>query len=585
MHKPLGLVDSTQNSYKELMTITLLDFAERLRTHDDAAMAQFKAVLLRDARDPTMLPEHLELATAFDVAHFLAIALVVASQSNGKDELQRIKESQSDPAARLAAFEAFAAANPYQTLQRTPKNELVIQKDIPVVELDASKLAGIVEDAPRAFRAMRAINLSELMASTALTEALASRVSHPTKLSAPAGKGGFLKTHTVAVPEGFESVTEEDFLSRETATLSCNAAFQKMWVLMLPLVTYQGQSLRLAQLLAQDEVLATEVQATLEDMGIGAAGDLIAALRRPATGGMQAEPQVFAGDLPHTERLSVLAPYGMFSEMWRAKAAVSAAYTVERDERVADLDVRIAHVTADLEVLAKAPASTKAEKQTAQLRKKELMDGLRALKNERKALSSKYLNVPSFSLMFGGSVPRNVAMDLDTSLHGANVLVSVPSIRKPVSDVSNKVFSAKTLLYSPRIRLPKMPACLADGVVGARFTKARQGIFLDLIVEAMTPLQTAREEWATRAKELAGDRALSASAQGNVADRDDAYGLFIKGDPDMNQITASNKLRPLIKDISAVVKGALVKAFSDMPASYDEELLDLVTMTVLQERA
>lgn len=566
------------------MPLTLQEFAARLQTHDDAAMAQFKAVLLRDSRDASALPETLELASAVDVAHFLAVAAVVASQSNCKEELKQIRDAHEPGPALDAAYEAFSAASTYQCLQRTPKNEFLLQEGLPVVELDAKKVSGPVLDAKRALAAFAELDLASLVSSKAFVDALSSRVSHPTKLSAPAGKGGFLKTKSVVLPVDFQSITEEDFVSRESATLSCNASFQKMWILMLPIVRYQGMQVRIAQLLAQDEGLANEVIGVLKAAGVGAAEDFINALRRPVAGGLQGEPQVFAGDLPTTERLSVLAPYGMFKEVTRAKYAISAAYATERDERVEALDSQINQVSASLAEQTTASASTKAEKQAAQARKKELTEELRKLKHERKALASLYLNVPSYSLMFGGAVPRNVAMDLDTSIHTANVLVSVPTVRKPVNAISSKVFVPKALLHTPRLQLKKLPAYLAADAVGARFTRARHALFLDIIFDVMTPLLLAREEWETRSKELAGAVALSTAAQGNIVDRDDAYGLFIKGAAELNQKDALQKLRPLVKDISATVKAVLVKTCPDMPAIYDEELLELVNKTVLLER-
>jgi hypothetical protein len=564
------------------MPFTLQGFAARLQTHDDAAMAQFKSVLLRDSRDAAVPPETLELSSPADVAHFLAVAAVVASQANGKEELKQIRDTHDAGPARDAAYEAFSNACAYLCLQRTPKNEFLLQEGLPVVELDAKKVSSLVVDAKRAFAAMAKLDLAALVSSRAFEEALASRVSHPTKLSAPNGKGGFLKTHSFAIPTDFHSVTEEDFISRETATLSCTAGFQKMWILMLPIVRYQGTEMRLAQLLAQDESLATEVESALKDAGISAADTFVAALRGPASGVLQGEPQVFAGDLPETERLSVLAPYGMFKEVTRAKYAISAAYAAERDERVNALDAQIKEVS---DKLAEQPAAaTKAEKLVVQARKKELTEELRLLKNERRALASLYLNVPAFSLMFGGAVPRNVAMDLDTSIHTANVLVNVPTVRKQVSAVSPKVFPAKALLRTPKLRFAKLPPYLSADAVGARLTRARVALFGDLISDVMAPLLLAREEWETRAKEMSGATALSFAAQENIYDRNDPYGLFIKGDADLNQKDALVKLRPLIRDISATVKSALVKTCPDMPATYDEELLELVTKFVLLER-
>lgn len=566
--------------------LTLTKLAGLLQDSEDPAMGILKSALLRDAKTPGDDLGNLTLASADDVAQVLAFVATIASLSNEKDTLKALKAQFSGPELQ-DQFNALDAKHPAMRLKRAKAGELVLDvKDkIPVFELDGKKVGPLLRDAKRAFAAAATLDLEALVASVAFKDAFAGRVSHPTKLSSTSGNGGFFKTSRVEIPSDFGSVTEEDYLTRETVTLACNAAYQKMWSLLLPIVSFEGRTYRLATLLAERADVAAAVSRVLVDNGVAQGPALVDALRTDYASATFGEPQVFAGDLPEVERLSVLAPYGMFNEMARAKKAVQAEYEADHESIAALIQAEIDQVEARVEALAE-PAS-KEQKKAAAEEKKALAEKLKKLKADKKFASTRWLSIPLFKLQFGGANPRNLAMDLDTSIHDANVQVYVPTPRNPELAIGRKAFVPKSLVAAPTLRkFDKLPRYLAANATGAALTRARRDLFADLIAGALAPLKQLQDAWRTRSQALVGEVALGADAQGEIELRDAAWSLFVKGDESLNNKEAAERLRPLTEQVARAAKMALQHACGeDLPATHDAELTRMAQDAVALERA
>jgi len=567
------------------MTLTLASLAAALETSEAPATSTLKNALLRDTRPGTPDLGVLTLSTPADVAHLLAIGLVLASETNGKDALLALKAEYSG-AELTEKFQACSNANSFQSLKTAKGGEFVLDaKNLPMFELDAKKVSPLLTHPEKTFRAAASLNLGQLASSTAFQEAFASRVSHPTKLSAPAGKGGFLKSVRVELPADFQCVTEEDFLTRETVTLSCSASYQKLWSVLLPLFKYEGQPYRLASFLFERADLAPAVSQVLAENGVEQGPLVVAALSSPPVSKLWGEPQVFCGDLPNVERLSVMAPYGLFNEISRAKLALKADTEAESTAAAEALQADIDALESRIKAL-DANDKSKEEKKATQLEKATLSERLKEMKAYKKRLLATWLNIPCFPLMFGGAVPRNVAMDLDTALHSANVQVRIPAARKVVSALSGKAFRPTSLVVVPKLRGPRPLPRFLSAATGAGLKTARQSFFADLISQAMAPLKLMQEEWQTRAKELTGEVALSARAQAQLDSATGPWALFIKGDEALNNKAAMAELQPVVVAVTKAVREALQNAFGDaMPSTFDAELLDLANSAVAIEKA
>lgn len=569
------------------MNLTLNSLADLVESSEDPAMGLLKTAFLRDAPPESGIAGTLHLRSTDEITHFIGFLAVLATQANGKDCLKALKAAHTGAELALE-YAQCSAANPLQSLKRAKTGEFVLdpKDNIPVFELDGKKVAPLLRTPVLAFAALKEINLVELTTSAAFVQAFSSRVSHPTKLSASAGSGGFLKAFTAEIPVGFAGVTEEDYVTRETVTLACSAGYQKMWSMLLPLFVFEETQYRPTSLMCSRPDIAKLISDTFAKNGVPQGAALVQALQQENVGKLSGEPQVFCGDLPNVQRLSVLAPYSLFNEISRARRAIQAEYEIDRDALVINLDKELLALEASAAAL-DAAATTKESKKANLLAKKELADKTRKVKADRKSLTSKYLSIPFFSLQFGGANPRNLAMDLDTSIHSANVLARVPAPAKVVSDIGRKAFYSNTLVAVPRItKMSGLPRYLQPGVTGSAQTMKRVNFFADLITVAMAPLMEMQLEWKTRAKELGGEVALSVSAQDKVEVSDACWSLFVKGDDSVNNKDAMALLKPLCLSIAKAVKSSLQAAFDGaVSSSFDSELDNLATAAVALERA
>lgn len=570
------------------MTTTLRCLASAIESSDEPAMGLLKRALLRDATDSAQFGT-LTLSSAEEVAQLVALGALLACEENGKSELRGLKKDHSGEEL-TSRYEACSAANPFQSLKKAKSGEFVLdaKEKLPVFELDNAKIAPTLTSSMKAFRAAAALDLTELVNSTAFKEAFANQATHPTKLSAPAGKGGFRKVVPVPIPAAFPHVTEEDFATRETVTLAANASYQKMWSLLLPLFSYEGQVYRLSSFFSQRPDVAAAVSQVLTENGVtqgAAAIQALAALPAPGRT-FSGEPQVFCGNLPQTERVSVMAPFGLFKEIGRAKRALKDEYQQDALALADTLQAEIDGLGARIEKLS-VTGNAGTDKKKLQREKALLADQVRKCKDEQKRLQSTWLKIPSFTLMFGGAIPRNVALDLDTTLHSANVQVYIPSPRTVVKRISNRAFRLSSLVSRPRLSgSGDLPRFLEANALGAKLKRARQDFFAGLICEAMAPLKDMQLEWQTRSKQFAGDVALSNSAQRSLAEASGPFALFIKGDQTLNNKEAMGQLLVVVEAICKTVLEALWDKYSTkMHSTFDRELFDLATNAVALEKA
>ncbi|MDO8414872.1 MAG: hypothetical protein Q7S87_01525 [Agitococcus sp.] len=579
-----------------MTTPTVQGLGKRLSESAISAMTMLKSVFLRDidAEGNASLPVVLE--SPHDVAHMLAVCAQVALLDNQKATLKAIKAQSANAIEASTQYAAFEMALPFQVMMRNKKGELELDKKehIPTIEASGTKLAHTFMNAAAAFKLMATANIDELVTSTAFKSALDMRVSHPTKMSAPAGAGGYLVGPYTDVEPEFGHLTESEFKTRETVTLACTAGFQKMWVLLLPLVIFEGKTYRLSTLMAQRSDVADAVSTVFMQNDVPQGVMLVDAMRSSATISFSGEPQVFCGDLPNVAHVSVLAPFGLFNEVYRAKKEISAAYSLEQADRANAFDTDIAateHALAELALL-KGPAGKTAEVLTQKLK---LTNALRELKVDKKLVSNTYLNIEVFPLLIGGGNPRNMAMDLDTSVHKANVQAFIPTIQQPVNQLGKRTLvrgAAIATALMGKVTVPSfktLPRFLAAEALGADNKAKRAALFIELIAMAMSPLMALQEDWRTRADAVVDGLALERAAQDKIVISGADWSVFLKGDDTKNLKDLLITLTPLAKQVFDVVNTALQASFksSNTPLSHthDKELYDLALAAITQERA
>jgi hypothetical protein len=577
------------------MTLTFSTLASNLESNDLAAMAMLKTVFLRDPRPGQQDLGTFHVTNANDIAHILSVMTVIATLENEKNVLKSIRHDYRDATTRSDLTLHYAeneANNRFQSLKRDKAGEFVLDKEenIPTFELDGKKIAKLILNADSAFFAVAGIDLDALVESRAFKDATTMRVSHPTKLSAPSGVGGFLKTTSNPMPEDFLSVTEEDYLTRETDTLACSAGFQKMWALILPIVSFDGKTVRIADLLANDHALSDAVSQVFLDNNVSSGNVLVEALSGKREAKMSGEPQVFCGDLPHARRISLLAPYSMFNEVIRAKKVVTHEYEKDRDVLLEGADAAIAMAESAIDenkLQAADKTISKDKKKLLTEEKKRLNDDLRKLKANKGSLASKNLTISAFTMQFGGSTPRNIAMDMDTTLHSANVRVMIYSANPMESANSGQAFQPSSHVATPRLeKFEKIPRYLDPDATGIKLSAARREFFAEIITASLAPLMGLQESYRNRSDALINEVALGSDAQDRIEMTDAGWSIFIKGDRAINNKAAAVILEPLVTKVTSACKKSLQTAMGDgLSSFYDAELRDLAAVIIAKERA
>jgi hypothetical protein len=274
---------------------------------------------------------------------------------------------------------------------------------------------------------------------------------------------------------------------------------------------------------------------------------------------------VFVGPVPDHLCLSVMTPFALFKEVVRAKEALSAQLEAENEEVRAALEKKKVALTTELE---SAKAKRKALTKEQATIKSELERVSKALK-----VTPEEPSFRSFELLYGGSTPRNLAAELDKSLHTANVLLFVPVSRQHrVDKAEMRSHRAASLLQGRAYLPPKLPSCLNPGALDAPARQQRTKLFAELMAQRAAPLLELKFYWLTRSDELTGEAALSekAATLGHLSPELQA---FIAGAPSLEAPQRAELRRQLADTLTASASAALHSAYSDeYSANHFDEL-------------
>lgn len=549
-------------------------------------MQALKTVFLRDTDSDGVAAPRLVLRCGEDAAHLLAFTLQLALMPDEKDDAQDESSNQSIPAgAQVSEVEADDVIEP--DLSPAALASMARSKTL---------LAALCRNPSACIALARCVDIAVLVSSKGFLEAQNNHASHPTRLSAGAGRGGFIKSTHQAMPADFASVTESDFTTCQDRTLTCSAGYQKNWFLLLPLVEFEGTLYRLSSLLAERRDLAEATSAVFLAHDVEQGPALVEAVSQAGPARFFGEPQVFAGDLPQVQRLSVFTPFSLFKESARAKAAIIRAY---RDEQITAADAIEDDITATEDKISRlteiadgVPGLDKAARKEATEAKKVLKETLRTLKADKKAATAYRLYINSQALLFGGSTPRNTALDLDKSLHSANVRVFIPTRVDTVDTIGRRVLvtgqSARSLLLDvPTLPVfEKLPRCLAPKAARFEDVKHRRSLFSGVIADVLVPLLALQDAWRARAIQATGAGLLEQAAVEAIESADTDWSLFVKGDTTLTTQEATERLEPLAVAVVKNVKATLMAAcHNKLSAAFDAELLKLVRQRLTEQKA
>lgn len=527
----------------------------------------------------------LSIENPRELSAFLAMGLATAALSNNKAALAALKETYSGDAL-LVAYEAHEATLPFQKLQRNPDNSIKIDKNsgLPLAVKSPRKLSEIFASGGNDLAFARALPWSEPKMLASLRQVCANRASHFVGLSGSTGRGGFLRTDMTPASENLRSVSEDDFLTRNTQSFGGDAGIQSRWMLALSLIEYDGQALRLPDLFAARPDLAAQVCALLADAGIDDADELLDTLATRPRAPMVNEAQVFAGTGPETKVLSVLAPFSLAQEIRRAKFALNKLHQDEQlviADRIKDEIIELqATLDATLPLPKRAGAKVKAAHTAALAAGKEQIA-------EKKSVESKarkaFLTVPNFVLPFGGANPRNMAYGLNSGLHTSNVLNRIFATR-PTHKLGRKTFFPHSLIRTVAINGPRLP----DFFKPKRYTAAAKGLrasrFSEVCYAVISPLLEMQDLFGQF--HTTGANFINTPAVEELVASQDAWAVFVKGDDSLNTTALTEKLLPLAEDIEKVVKTSFVDAYgADFPDDYDPEMAAVIKTIMKLERA
>lgn len=543
-------------------------------------------------------PAVLSAKSIKDLASIYAWAIGLAYLNNKKDELRALeakKLSKDDYAKELAEIEsAWLVQTISRSQEGVPKTDP--ESGLPTVLLDANKLGALLSQ-DQAARLIEGLILDEEGALKSLRSALASRATHPVKLSVDAGssrsdvKGGYFKAADVELGEAFSgSLTEQDYLVPGIGALTCNAADQSNAWIAFTAVHYEGKTLRLPQLLLERPELlddiAEELGKTSNDKE--SAARLLGEIAAPRESEFSGEPQVFCSDATQIVAIAPLMPLSLPDELLRAKSALKDAFTEPLQEAAqlaeeAQETADAAHVALKEADPAQYPGGKAAHKAAV----KAATAALAAAKAEAKVASEiakkHFLSIPTFTLPIGGANPRNIASGLTKSLHNAPIYTVVRE-QKPTPAVGNKVFYPASLIVVPKIAQTVLPAAFHPGARGATHKQKRKAYFAAWAIAALEPLLDLKEAW--EQLEAGGDPSLHPDAYELLSARSDAKALFAKGTEKVTGNAALKLFEDLIREVSVSVKDAVGKAFPGAPlGEYEAELREVVARTVLAERA
>jgi hypothetical protein len=572
---------------------SLSDFIENL-VRGTSPTRTIKNALLRTQ------PGWLRLESAQELAQLLAFLLAVLHADNGNALISDGTQAGLTADQQDAAWHTVLQPHPFVSVALDSKGK--------VRRKPGTKPAPLVQDDPVKFAAVLAnpwsiasrIDLVSFVQSRAFVRARDSVCTHPVRFRSMGGQGGFIKLQGPCT-DGLEMmVTEEDFSTRATRTLSCAALYQPLWHVLLPLIDYRGVRARLPDILARHPDLCEQVQGSMSVHGITGAAVLIEAL---ASGGeppvMRGEAQIFAGDLPAgpgeppEECLSVLTPFALPAEVNEAKERLVAAYRAEILEQQAQVQQQIKeideHLAASLETgkaTKRRDSATEVAQDAGQRQPSRLRSDLVA---QDRRLEQMHLRFPASTIPLGGQNPQNVAMDVTKEIHTANVRLNIPFIRQAGVDLDAAVAYIEEAHLAAVAPPPgaKAPRYLLPQADTRRDRDMRRVTFTAMVIEALEPLLAVRDHWQALASDVESrGQTLQARDAAFIAWAPQPWRLFVVGDAGLRAGDARQVLAPLARDAGNRVLAALDQAYAKKPWSreYEPEVREVALAVVMHER-
>lgn len=580
MHKP------TQHQ-------TLREYGGFLLAHaDNLTTAGVKSIPFAGRNPVTGEPTSLVATSIAELAQVLLFTLGLSYMDKKKTQLTKAMAlPPADQAAELAQLEA---SWPLQVLVRKSDGTPDLDKTskLPRLEVDAKKLGTVLQQGDLA-ALVNNVDLAAPQELKAIVEAISSRATHPVKLSVDSGasradvKGGFVKVDHIRAAVGFAgSVSEQDYLVDATPALTCSASYQSKDWLALTRVFYEGQEQVLCDRLNRDEALRAQLLDELtKDSRVQGAAQLLGILGTAEAAGFSGEPQVFCGDSQKMHALAPLMPLSLLGEALRAKNSLREMHDAGDALEAEKVAAQIVDAQAKVEALkAAAKSKDKVEKATAKAQLEEAREAVATLKLRERALTKGFLSIPTFTLLFGGTTPRNLASGLSTAVHSAALFTRIRE-RQVRAAVSNKAFLPNSLVTEPNVEARKLPKAFAENTAAAK--AVRKSFFAGLASAALQPLIALREAWDEpdwEAHTALYEKARAELDHGKLHDA--VIGWFVKGDTGLTGTAAREAFKPLIADVCTQVRRALARAF---PATafgdFESELQEAACAVVLMERA
>jgi hypothetical protein len=548
------------------------------------SLSVFKTLVQSADYAPAALKEILLGATPGMVApdsprelgQLLAFLLMLSRASNGKTEF-----SEASP----EAFEDIIKTLPLHRGSYSKKDDklvLKLEKGIPALEWCPSKVAAALENP---WPLLKAAGFSPKEHS--LEGVRASICTHPVRLTDIRGDGGFVyNSEFSASREGnvLRMISEADFLTRESATLTCNAAEHRKMYAVLPWIFFEGAERRVYELVRSPklrELIRAEFVLNLgvkTEIGLD---DFLGVEENEKGKVPFGEARVFAGDVGKdsngkstVERLAVFTPFALSKEIARARASLEAQLKQEREAQIPALEAQI-------EELEKSKPTKKAEKAAHQAEIKKLKADLKRLQRDQ----AYFWNSPA--ILVGGENPQNVALDLDTKIHYANVRVTVPFIRRAGVDVA----VARTYVENGRLgrahlsNFENPPRFLDSKNTGRKGRAQRSELFIDLALQVLEPLLSVRDEYQSEI-EASSDTRMQKRDRSHLEGAPTAWRTFVRGNPELSTVKAREELKPIITEVlTSVVSEIEHAAKLRLCDEHRKELSKTVETLVLQEAA
>jgi hypothetical protein len=547
---------------------------------DDKALAT--ALLGKTIAEEPSTTVVLSIESLAELAAFVSVAVAMSALNNQKGALSALKAKYSGKDL-TSAYQAIEKTWAFQKLQRGTDGDFKIDpiSKLPPALKCPRKLSAIFAAGGADLTFARTLPWSEAITLTRLTTVCSNRATHSVPLSGVRGKGGFLRTNLTRSEDNLFSVSEDDFLTRNTQSFGGDAGLQSNWVLVLSLVEYEGQEYRLPELFIARPELIDEVSDVLARAGVEGVALLLNALVTPAKNAMLYESQVIVGINDREKTLSVLSPFSLPQEIRRAKFVLAKAFKDDQLELAEQLKKEAMQLDADAIPALKKGAT--AEEKTSRLAAIAAANKAIAAKKEEQAKARKaYLVVPNFGLPMGGAFPHNVAFGLDSGLQGSNVVCPIYAAR-PTHALSRKTFFAGSLIQPVEIYGKTLPPCFKPGRTTAALKALRAGQFSDVTTGVIGPLLELKD---LLGLENEGEAALSEDAQNEVNQSNEPWAIFVKGDSSLNSVAMAEKLAGLAPAIHKAVKTSLIDAYgAKFPNEYDAELSVVIKQILKLEHA